>query len=125
MMHPKTGAQLMLVDKSDSSTYAWDIVRPVPGTKYRWRRVFGGTGDQTDLSFSADGEFISDPKLYISEDGKRLFVQRGGIWTDCVEISEEPAAMCSRTPLKRMIAEAWEKRSREIEKLVKAASVRL
>lgn len=121
---PKTGVKLMLIDKSSSSNYAWDIVRPVPDTQYQWRRIFGGSGDQIDLSYSVDGGLTSSPRLYVSEDGNRLFVQRGGLWTDCVDISKEPATMCSATPLRRMIAEAWEKRSRQIEKLVKAAAVK-
>ena len=121
IVHPKTGTTLMLVDTSGFFNNAWDIVRQEPRSRYRWRRIFTGPGDQMDLSHSEDGEFTAKPQLYVTEDGNRLFVQRGGLWTDCVNISDEPVTMCSETPLRQMVKDAWERRSREIEKMVKAA----
>jgi hypothetical protein len=77
-----------------------------------------------ELTHSADGEYSSNPQIYITDNGGRVFVQRGGLWTDCVDISENPPVMCSETPLKRLVAEAWKRRSRQIERMVKAAAIR-
>lgn len=46
-----------------------------------WQRV------DVELEYSEDGRFINDEKLALSRGGRCLFVGRGGIWTDCLEIN--------------------------------------
>ena len=124
IVHPTTGDRLMLVDKSEKSNNAWDILTPQEDTWYQWHRIFEGAGKKLDLTHSEDGKFLLNPTMYISPDGYFLFVRRGSLWTDCVDLTDEPATMCSEAPLRRQVAEAWYRRSRQIEKLVKAAAIK-
>lgn len=123
-VHPASGDLLMLVDKSEYANFAWDILTPHQNSWYKWKRIFKGTGKKLDLTHSEDGKFLSNPTMYISPDGHFLFVRRGSLWTDCVDLTDEPATMCSEAPLRRQVAESWYRRSRQIEKLVKAAAVK-
>lgn len=54
-----------------------------PGAPF-WRRHAKG-----DLSYSEDGSYISDERLRVSANGRRLLVGRGGVWTDCFEIAQD------------------------------------
>ncbi|GBF25570.1 hypothetical protein MnTg02_00602 [bacterium MnTg02] len=123
IVHPTTGDRLMLVDKSEFANNAWDILTPRKDSWYQWQRIFEGPGKKLDLTNSEDGNFLSNPAMYISPDGRFIFVRRGSLWTDCVDLTDEPATMCSEAPLRRQVAESWYRRSRQIEKLVKAAAI--
>lgn len=48
------------------------------------------------ISYSEDGSFVADPALVPTPDGGRLLIRRGGLWTDCVEVSG-PARPCRET----------------------------
>ena len=113
----------MLVDKSEVANNAWEILTPRKDSWYQWQRIFEGPGKKLDLTNSEDGNFLSNPAMYISPDGRFIFVRRGSLWTDCVDLTDEPATMCSEAPLRRQVAESWYRRSRQIEKLVKAAAI--
>lgn len=54
-----------------------------PGSPF-WRRHSRG-----DLSYSEDGSYINDERLRVSTNGRRLLVGRGGVWTDCLEITQD------------------------------------
>lgn len=61
------------------SNFAWSIWRPIDREGLVWAL-------ETDqMTYSEDGRFTSNAKLVPTEDGRRLLVQRGGIWTDCFE----------------------------------------
>lgn len=54
-----------------TSGYSW----------WSWRRV------PVSLTYSEGGEFQDSPSLEFSFDDKYLLVRRGGIWTDCIDLS--------------------------------------
>lgn len=59
---------------------AWAIWRPHDRLGIIWAM-------ETDqMTYSEDGRFTSNAKLVATGDGRRVLVQRGGIWTDCFEV---------------------------------------
>jgi hypothetical protein len=62
---------------------AWGIWRPHDRHGVVWAL-------ETDqMTYSEDGRFTSNAMLVASRDGRRLLVQRGGIWTDCFDVKAE------------------------------------
>lgn len=59
---------------------AWAIWRPHDRLGIVW------TLATDQMTYSEDGRFTSNAKLVSTENGRRLLVQRGGIWTDCFDV---------------------------------------
>ena len=76
MVHLSTDASVI----TDVSYSLW---LSLPGSLV-WRRL-----GKADLSYSEDGSYINDEALVVSANGKRLLVGRGGVWTDCLEITRD------------------------------------
>lgn len=78
------GKTFMLAQKPGlGSEFAWSIWRPLGRTGFLWAL-------ETDqMNSSEDGQFLSNPKLVAIQDGRRLLVRRGGIWTDCFDVGED------------------------------------
>ncbi|QRM28238.1 hypothetical protein [Microvirga sp. VF16] len=49
-----------------------------------WRKL-----SDIQLTYSEDGSWTDDPALIATPDGKRVLIRRGGIWTDCLEATQE------------------------------------
>jgi len=70
---------LLAQDPGLGNDFSWSIWRPSDRAGFIWAR------ETNQMNYSEDGRFISNARLVATEDGRRLLVQRGGIWTDCFE----------------------------------------
>ena len=70
------------------------------------------------ITYSEDGSFTDDPALVLTPDGRRLLIRRGGIWTDCVELTDPPRICRNATEYPSGLREDFLARSEQIAALI-------
>jgi hypothetical protein len=99
----------------------YSLWRRAPGIAPIWREVL----PSTDLTYSEDGRFTRGARLVVAQEGRMLLIERGGLFTDCVDTLRAQA--CAGIGPHTGVAdddENWRRRSAAIKDAAGLAEVR-